>query len=79
MVRQGLGSISTMLLNHQAAVYGDAAVAAMSIVNRICMFMFSTALGIGQGYQPVAPVFFSLYQYAPTWPIKVWEKVVEPL
>lgn len=37
LIRQGMGSISTLLLNHQAAVYGDAAVAAMSIVNRICM------------------------------------------
>ena len=25
LIRQGLGSVSTMLLNHQAAVYGDAA------------------------------------------------------
>ena len=53
LVRQGLGSISTMLLNQQAAVYGDAAVAAMSIVSRISMFIFAVGLGIGQGYQPV--------------------------
>ena len=51
LIRQGLGSISTMLLNHQAGVYGDAAVAAMSIVNRICMLIFSVGLGLGQGYQ----------------------------
>jgi len=54
MMRQGLASVSTMLLNSQAAVYGDAAVAAMSIVNRICMFIFSVGLGLGQGFQPVA-------------------------
>ena len=54
LIRQGLGSISTMLLNGQAAVYGDAAVAAMSIVNRISMLIFSVGLGIGQGFQPVA-------------------------
>ena len=53
LVRQGLTSIGTMLLNDCAGVYGDAAVSAMSIVNRICFFTFATALGIGQGFQPV--------------------------
>ena len=48
-MRQGLSSVSTMMLNGQAGVYGDAAVAAMSIVNRICMFVFSVGLGIGRG------------------------------
>lgn len=43
-----------MVLNHAAGVYRDAAIAAMSIVNRISMFIFSVGLGIGQGFQPVA-------------------------
>jgi putative MATE family efflux protein len=51
--RQGLASISTIALNVNAAVYGDAAVAAMSIVGKIFMFIFSVTLGIGMGYQPV--------------------------
>ena len=34
-------------------LYGDAAVAAMSIVNRISFFIFAVGLGIGQGFQPV--------------------------
>jgi putative MATE family efflux protein len=54
MMRQGLGSLSTMLLNGQAGIYGDAAVAAMSIVARVCNFLFSVGLGIGQGFQPVS-------------------------
>ena len=54
MLRQGLNSLATVLLNAQCAVYGDAAVAAMSIVSRIIFFAFSIALGIGQGLQPVA-------------------------
>ena len=53
LVRQGLTSVSTMLLNDCAGNFGDPAVAAMSIVNRICFFTFATALGIGQGFQPV--------------------------
>ena len=51
--RQGLASISTVALNLNAAVYGDAAVAAMSIVGKIFMMIFSMLLGFGQGYQPV--------------------------
>lgn len=63
LLRQGLGSVSTMLLNHQAAVYGDAAVAAMSIVNRICMLIFSVGLGLGQGFQPVAAFNYGAKRY----------------
>jgi len=51
--RQGLASIATVALNVNAAVYGDAAVAAMSIVGKIFIFIFSIIIGIGQGYQPV--------------------------
>ena len=63
LVRQGLTSISTMLLNDRAGLYGDAAVAAMSIVNRICFFTFATALGIGQGFQPVCAFNYGAKKY----------------
>ena len=44
-----------MTLNNLAGeVGGDAAVAAISIVNRITFFIFAVGLGIGQGFQPVA-------------------------
>ena len=54
LARQGLASIATIALNVMAASYGDAAVAAMSIANRITVFLFSFMLGLGQGFQPVA-------------------------
>lgn len=55
LMRQGLNSIATMILNNLAGICGgDAAVAAMSIVNRITFFIFAVGLGIGQGFQPVA-------------------------
>lgn len=63
LMRQGLTSISTMILNGQAGIYGDAAVAAMTIVNRICFFIFSVALGIGQGFQPVAAFNYGAKKY----------------
>lgn len=63
LVRQGLTSVSTMLLNDRAGIYGDAAVAAMSIVNRVCFFSFATALGIGQGFQPVCAFNYGAKKY----------------
>lgn len=64
LLRQGLSSITIMVLNGQAAVYGDAAIAAMSIVNRIIHFIFSIALGIGQGFQPVSGFNYGAGQYS---------------
>ena len=63
LARQGLASISTMLLNNAAGVYGDAAIAAMGIAGRVSMFIFSAALGIGQGFQPVAGFNFGAKKY----------------
>ena len=51
--RQGLASIASIMLNKQAMIYGDAAVAAMAIVTKIFQMMFSVLIGFGQGYQPV--------------------------
>ena len=51
--RQALASVATVLLNVAAREYGDAAIAAMSIVSRITMFAGSALIGLGQGYQPV--------------------------
>lgn len=63
LVRQGLVSVSSMLLNHQAALYGDVAIAAMSVVNRIVMFVFSVGLGISQGFQPVCGFNYGAKKY----------------
>lgn len=64
LLRQGLNSITTVLLNSCCAVYGDAAVAAMSIVTRVIFFAFSIALGIGQGFQPVSGFNYGAGKYA---------------
>ncbi|MCQ2522661.1 MAG: MATE family efflux transporter [Lachnospiraceae bacterium] len=53
LLRQGLSSIVSIVLNEQAGKYGDEGVAAMSIVARVGFFVFSVSLGIGQGFQPV--------------------------
>lgn len=51
--RQGLASVSMAYMNQLAGFYGDTAIAALSIVFRVCMFATSIVLGFGQGFQPV--------------------------
>lgn len=63
LCRQGLASVSLMLLNNAAALYGDAAVAGMSIVNRVCMFANSVLIGYGQGFQPVCGMNYGARKY----------------
>lgn len=66
LCRQGIASISVMLLNTSArdiamlhadavsaGLYADAAIAGLSIVSRITMFANSALIGFGQGFQPV--------------------------
>ena len=53
LCRQGLGSLATICLNVSAGAFGDAAIAGMSIVTRICRLINSFIIGFGQGYQPV--------------------------
>lgn len=53
LTRQTLGCVATVLLNVAAGVYGDAAIAGMSIVSRITFVIFSIIIGLGQGFQPL--------------------------
>ena len=52
--RQGLASISMIILNNVAGPFGDSALAAMTIVTRTMQFLGSALIGFGQGFQPVA-------------------------
>jgi putative MATE family efflux protein len=61
--RQSLASLSTVFLNVCAAPFGDAAIAAMSIVNRVMMFVNSSMLGFGQGFQPVCGFNFGAKRF----------------
>ena len=63
-LRQAMLSISAMMMNSCSAVYGDAAVAAMSIVSRIVNFAFSIAVGVGQGFQPVSAFNYGAAKYS---------------
>ena len=63
LFRQGLASVATIFLNHAASVYGDAAIAGMSIVSRIMMFANSALIGFGQGFQPVCGFNYGAGKY----------------
>lgn len=64
LIRQGLSSISSGLLNNLTRPYGDAAIAAMSVVNRFTAFVMCVGLGIGQGFQPVAAFNYQAKKYS---------------
>lgn len=53
LCRQSVTSVAMICLNNAALPFGDAAIAAMSIVNKIGNFTNSVLIGVGQGFQPV--------------------------
>jgi MATE efflux family protein len=61
--RQGLACLATMSLNIAAGTYGDEAIAAMSIVNRISMLVLATVIGLGQGFQPLCGFCYGAKMY----------------
>jgi Na+-driven multidrug efflux pump len=67
LFRQGLGSLAQVCMNHAAGTYGgiysDAAIAGMSIVNRVMMFANSALIGFGQGFQPVCGMNYGGKKY----------------
>lgn len=63
LCRQGVASIATAALNLAANPFGDAAIAALSIVSRYMMFIASAMIGFGQGFQPVCGFNFGAKRY----------------
>ena len=62
--RQILASLCTVFLNSAAFKYGgDAAQAALGVVQKVFMLAFSLSLGIGQGYQPVLGYNYSAKRF----------------
>lgn len=52
-VRQVMLGVATTLLNDAARPFGDAAIAGLAVVQRICGFGNYVQIGIGQGFQPL--------------------------
>jgi putative MATE family efflux protein len=53
LLRQWVAGLAVVLLNRAAGAYGDAVIAAISIVNRVFLMAGSAIIGFGQGFQPV--------------------------
>ncbi len=64
LCRQGLSSVSSIVLNLVAgACGGDVAIAAMTVAAKVMHFAFSAVLGFGQGFQPVCGFNFGAGLY----------------
>lgn len=63
LTRQGIASIASIVLNNVAGPYGDAAIAALSISNRFVLFINSTVIGFGQGFQPLCGFCYGAKRY----------------
>lgn len=63
LIRQGLTSVTNGLLNNLTKPFGDAAIAAMSVVSRYSNFLMCVGLGMGQGFQPVASFNYQAKKY----------------
>ena len=63
LIRQGLNALTSGILNNLTKAFGDAAIAAMSVVSRYAMFLMCVGLGMGQGFQPVASFNYSAKKY----------------
>lgn len=63
LARQGLASLAMVAMNRLAGGYGDAAIAAMSIVSKIMNFFGAAVIGFGQGFQPVCGFNYGAKKY----------------
>ena len=63
LIRQSMNSVSNGVLNNLTKAFGDAAIAAMSVVGKFSMFLMCVGLGMGQGFQPVAAFNYRAQKY----------------
>lgn len=64
LIRQSLNAMTSGVLNNMTKAFGDAAIAAMSVVNRYSQFLMCVGLGMGQGFQPVAAFNYQAKKYS---------------
>ena len=62
-LRASLMSVASVVTNKYAGSYGDSALAAVSVSNRVMMFVGSMVMGFGQGFQPIAGYCYGAKDY----------------
>ncbi len=63
LIRQGMNAVTSGILNNLTKAFGDAAIAAMSVVSKYAQFLMCVGLGMGQGYQPFAAFNYQARKY----------------
>lgn len=63
LCRQGLASLSSVVLNLVAGQFSSAVMAAMTITNKFMMMIFSALIGFAQGFQPVCGFNYGAKRY----------------
>ena len=63
MLRTGMMSVSTILINNVAVSFGNAAVTAIVVANKSLRFIASGVMGFGQGFQPIAGYSWGAKKY----------------
>ena len=63
LIRQSLNAVSSGVMNNMTKTFGDAAIAAMSVVGKYAQFLMCVGLGMGQGFQPFAAFNYQAREY----------------
>lgn len=61
--RQGISSVSSVLLNNAAAAFESYAIAALTIALRISYIAYALVIGFGQGFQPICAINYGAGRY----------------
>ena len=67
LLRLGMGVLASICLNNLAGTYSDSALAAVSVANKVLMFLTYAVIGFGQGFQPVAGYNWGAGRYDRVW------------
>lgn len=61
--RQGISSVSSVLVNHMAGSFGVSAIAAGTIAMKVSYIAYALVIGFGQGFQPVCAMNYGAKKY----------------
>ena len=61
--RQGISSISSVMLNNAAGMFGNYAIAALTVAIRIAYIAYALVIGFGQGFQPICAINYGAKRY----------------
>ncbi len=63
LLRTSVMSLSAVAVNNMARMFGDSALAAVSVANKSCRMVGSAIMGFGQGFQPIGGYCWGARRY----------------